>query len=207
MSPDDLARELEDLQRVAPPVGDPLALLERDTRIADLQQENEELKQLATARASQIATLSLDLDHLKGELAQVQSNRDTLQGQVELHDTDLRLHQKSWSRAALQERSEKRRHSLQLARSLSIPVAALALAFIAVWIGHKYWSYTHDDHLRMLEQTTAEHAKAVALLNEARQTFERATRIQKQNRRAKPPAAPAAKPAANDQNEPPREAK
>ena len=108
MSPDELARELEDLQRFAPPAGDPIALLEHDTRIADLEQENEELKQAVAARASQLATLSLDLDHLKDELAQVQSTRDTLQRQVELHDTELRLRQQSWSRAALKERSEKR---------------------------------------------------------------------------------------------------
>ena len=207
MSPDELARELEDLRRFAPPTGDPIALLEHDTRIADLEQENEELKQLATARASQIATLSLDLDHLKAELNRVQATRDTLQCQVELHDTELRLRQQSWSRAALQERSEKRAQYLQSAYWISLAVAALALAFTAVWIGQKYWSYTHDDHLRMLEQATAEHTKATALLNEARQTFDRAARLEKQTRRPKPPTVRAAKPATADQNGTPGEAK
>ena len=207
MSPDELARELEDLQRFAFPVGDPIALLEHDTRIADLEQENEELKQLAGARASQLATLSLDLDRLKAQLAQVQATRDTLQCQVELHDTDLRLRQQSFSRAALKERSEKRAQYLQAAYWISVALAALALAFTAVWIGQKYWSYTHDDHLRMLEQATAERVKATALLNEARQTFDRAARLQKQNRRPKPTTARAAKPAADDQNGTPGEAK
>ena len=59
----------------------------------------------------------------------------------------------------------------------------------------------------MLEQATAERGKATALLNEARQTFDRATRLQKQNRHPKPPTALAAKPAADDQNGTPGEAK
>ena len=193
MSPDELARELEELKRFAPPAGDPIALLEHDTRIADLEQENEELKQLAAARASQLATLSLDLDHLKEKLARAQSTRDTLQCQIELHDTDLRLHQQSWSRAALKERSEKRAQYAQSAYWISVAVVALALAFTVVWIGQKYWSYTHDDHLRMLEQATAERVKATALFNEARQTFDRATRLQKQNRHPKSPTAPSRK--------------
>lgn len=207
MSPDELARELEDLQRFAPPPGDPIALLEHDTRIADLEQENEELKQSATTRASQLATVSLDLDHHKQQLTRLQAAYDSLQSQVELHGTELRLRQQSFSRAALKERSEKRAQYLQAAYWISVAVAALALAFAAVWIGQKYWSYTHDDHLRMLKQATAERVKATALLNEARQTFDRAARLQKQNRHPKSPTPRAAKPAADDQNGTPGEAK
>ena len=200
MSPDELARELLDLQRFSPPTGDPIALLERDTRIADLQQENEELQQSAAARGSQLATLWLDLDHHKQQLARLQSERDSLQCQVELHDTELRIRQRSWTHAALEERSQKRAQYAQSAYWISLAVAALTLAFTTVWIGQKYWSYTHDDHLRMLEQATAERTQATALLSEARQTFDRAARLQRQNRRPKPPTAPAAKPAAGDEN-------
>ena len=124
-----------------------------------------------------------------------------------MQDTDLRLHQQSWSYAALKERSEKRIQYAQSAYWISIAVMALALAFTAVWIGQKYWSYTHDDHLRMLEQATAERVKATALVNEARQIFDRAIRLQKQNRHPKPSTARATKPAADDQNETPGEAK
>ena len=204
MSPDELARELEDLQRFAPPAGDPITLLEHDTRIADLQQENEELQQLANSRASLLASLSLDLDWQKQQLLTLQTAQDSLARKAESHDADLRLHEQSWSRNAIQERAEKRLHYLQVTRSFSLPSAALLFAFTALWIGQKYWSYTHDDHLRMLEQATAERVKATALLNEARQTFDRAARLQKQNRRPKPPTA---RPAVDDQNGTPGEAK
>jgi len=108
---------------------------------------------------------------------------------------------------AREERSQKRAQYAQSAYWISLAVAALALAFTAVWIGQKYLSYTHDEHLRMLEQATAERTKATALLNEARQAFDRAARLQRQNRRLKPPTAPAAQPAADDQNGTTREAK
>ena len=101
-------------------------------RVADLQQENEELKQSAAARASQLATLSLDLDLLKGQLGQVQATRDTLQCQVELHDTDLRLHQQSWSYAALKERSENALSTRNLPTGFLLPwppLLSLSLPF------------------------------------------------------------------------------
>ena len=199
MSPDQLARELEDLQRFSPPAGDPIALLERDTRIADLQQENEELQQLAASRASQLATVSLDLDHHKQQLARLQSERDSFYRKVQQNDAEFRWKEALWSEAALKESADQRSKRLQSVYWISLAVASLALAFTAVWIGQKYWSYTHDDHL-LLHEATAERAKATALLSEARQTFDRATRLQKQKQRPKSPTTPAAKPAAVDQN-------
>jgi len=200
MSPDELARELEDLQRFSPPAGDPIALLERDTRIADLQQENEELKQSVAARASQLATVSLDLDDHKQQLTRLQSERDSFYRKVQQNDAEFRWKEALWSEAALKESADQRSKRLQSVYWISLAVASLALAFTAVWIGHKYWSYTHDEHLLMLRQATAERTKATALLNEARQTFNRATRLQKQKQRPKSPTPPAAKPAAVDQN-------
>ncbi len=207
MSPDELAREIADLQRFTPPAGDPIALLERDTRIADLQQENEELKQSILALEAQLAALSGDHTSQAKHLTRLQSERDSLHRKVQQNDAEFRWKEALWSDAALKESSDQRSKRLHSVYWISIAVASLALAFTAVWIGQKYWSYTHDDHLRMLQQATAEQAKATALLNEARQTFDRAARLQKQNRRLKPPTVRAAKPAADDQNGTPKETK
>ncbi len=200
MSPDELARELEDLQRFAPPAGDPIALLEHDTRIADLQQENEELKQSILTLEAQFAALSGDHTSQAKHLTRLQSERDSLHRKVRENDAEFRWKEDLWSDAALKENTDRRSKRLQSVSWISLAVASLALAFTAVWIGQKYWSYTHDDHLRMLQQATAERTKAIAFLNEARLTFDRAARLQKQKRRPKPPTTPAAKPAADDQN-------
>ena len=60
---------MKDLERFAPPPSDPIALLKRDTLIADLQQENNELRQTIASRDTQISALAKDVEKLEQQVA------------------------------------------------------------------------------------------------------------------------------------------
>lgn len=204
MSPDELARELEDLKRYAPPPSDPVALLKRDNRICDLEQENLELKQAATGRDARIDLLSLEANRQKRTLATLQIAHDSLLREQKIHEAELRLHNQSWSRSALEERAAKRAFYLKSVCWIAVAVASVTLSYAAIETTAKRWSYSHDDHLRMLRQATEEHRQATQTWKEAQRLFERAARLQKQSRHPKPSPA---LPAAGEQTEPTAEPK
>ena len=72
MSAEEFAREMKDLERLAPPPSDPIALFERDTLIADLQQENNELRQTIASRDMQISALAKNVGELEQQIATVE---------------------------------------------------------------------------------------------------------------------------------------
>ena len=72
MSAEEFAREMKDLERFALPLSDPIAILERDTLIADLQQENNELRQTIASRDMQISALAKNVEKLEQQVATVE---------------------------------------------------------------------------------------------------------------------------------------
>lgn len=200
MSPDDLARELQDLQRFSPPPADPKLLLERDTRIADLQQENAELRQSADSLKEKLASLSGDLDREKKKLAQLQITHDSLERQNQADLAELDYNRRLWSSNLISDRAAKRSRYAQSVYWICLALMSVSLAFASVWIGAKYWTYSHDEHLQMLQEATQRNAQATASLDQARRIFAQATRLQRQSRHPKTSTARDANTASPDPN-------
>jgi len=189
MSPDDLDRELADLDRFSPPSLDPALLLQLETRASSLAQENSNLRQYLAQRDAQIAELQSASEQLNRQLLSLQTAQQWREKDWNSERSDWLRQQQYWSSLALSERSDSRAK-----RTLWIQSAGLAIAGIAVclgfWIaGQKYWTFTHDDQLRMMQSAARDKAVALALYQDATKKFNQIVHLRNQIRRAQSPAA------------------
>lgn len=185
MSPDDLDRELADLDRFSPPSLDPALLLQLETRASSLAQENSDLRQHLAQRDAQIAELQTASEQLDRQLLTLQTAQQWREKDWNSERSDWLRQQQYWSSLALRERADSRAK-----RTLWIQSAGLAIAAIAVclgfWIaGEKYWTFTHDDQLRMMQSAARDKADALAAYRNASKDLAAAVRIRNQIRKTK----------------------
>ena len=195
MTPEELSRELSDLDRLGPPAVDPAALLRLETQLADLEGENTELRQKMQERDARIHRLTAELESRKRELLDLEFLHEREQKEQDNRAAEWRRCEAFWATSAQQERADRRAKGVEKTRWMSLGVAGLMLGLGFLWAGERYWTFTHDEHLLMLEAAAKDKAAAVVLVQQARQEYEKAARLNRRARRSAGSANRTRKPA------------
>ena len=106
MTPDELARELADLDRFSPPAVDPALLLTLETKASGLTQENTELRQTIAQNEARIAELLSTAEQRNAELSALKTSQRKREKEWENQLADWRGKQQYWSSLALSERAD-----------------------------------------------------------------------------------------------------
>lgn len=185
MTPDELDRELADLDRFSPPPVDPARLLALETRASDLAQENTDLRHTIGLRDAQIAELQSASLQRSGELLALRSVHQRREKDWESERADWLRQQQYWSSLALRERSDSRALRTQWIQSAGLAIAGMAVC-LGFWIaGEKYWTFTHDDQLRMMQSAARDKAEALAAYRNASKDLAEVVRFRNQTRKTK----------------------
>lgn len=184
MTPEELSRELSDLDRLGPPALDPAALLRLETQLADLEGENTELRQKVQERDARIHRLTAELESRKRELLDLESLHEREQKEQDNRAAEWRRREAFWATSAQRERADRRAKGVEKTRWMSLGLAGLMLGLGFLWAGERYWTFTHDEHLLMLEAAAKDKAAAVVLVQQARQEYEKAARLNRRARRS-----------------------
>ena len=189
MTPDELARELADLDRFSPPAVDPALLLQLETRASGLTQENTELRQTIAQNEARIAELLSSAEQQKAEVSALKSSQQKREKEWENQLAEWRRKQQYWSSFAVSERADLRSKRTQWIQSAGLAVAGIGVC-LGFWIaGERYWTFTHDEQLRMMQTAARDKAEAVAAYRNANRELAEVTRLRNQMRRVKRPAA------------------
>ena len=185
MTPDELDRELADLDRFSPPPVDPARLLALETRASDLAQENTDLRHTIGLRDAQIAELQSAALHRSGELLALKTAHHRREKDWDSERADWLGKQQYWSSLALRERSDSRAIRTQWIQSAGLAIAGIAVC-LGFWIaGEKYWTFTHDDQLRMMQSAARDKADALAAYRNASKDLAEVVRLRNQIRKTK----------------------
>jgi hypothetical protein len=185
MTPDELDRELADLDRFSPPPVDPARLLALETRASDLAQENTDLRHTIGLRDARIAELQTASDQRTRELLALKTAQQRREKDWESERADWLGKQQYWSSLALRERSDLRAIRTRWIQSAGLAIAGMAVC-LGFWIaGEKYWTFTHDDQLRMMQSAARDKAEALAAYRNASKDLADAARLRNQIRKTK----------------------
>jgi hypothetical protein len=185
MTPDELSRELVDLDRFSPPSVDPAHLLALETRLSDLSQETTELRNALAQRDAKIVGLLNTVEQQNGDLLTLKTAQQDKEKQWEAALAAWRRKQEFWAPLAIRERADLRAKRNQWIQAAGLAVAGLAVSFGFWFAGQKYWTFTHDDQLRMLQTAARDKADALAAYQNAHKDLAEITRLRNQIRRAK----------------------
>ena len=185
MNPDELDRELADLDRFSPPSVDPARLLALETRTSDLAQENAELRHTIGLRDAQIAELQTASDQLNRELLTLKTAQQRREKEWDSERADWLGKQQYWSSLALRERSDSRAKRTQWIQSAALAIAGIAVCLGFWFAGEKYWTFTHNDQLHMMQSAARDKADAIAAYRNASKDLAESVRIRNQLRKTK----------------------
>lgn len=183
MTPEELDQELADLDRLAPPSVDPAALLRLESRIAELEAEKAELTRTVVEQRTDIVRQTDALESRKRELLALESDYERKRKEWESRSAEWDRREAFWALNAQQERVDRRAKWVEKTRwiSLGLGTAALGLGFI--WAAERYWTFTQNEQLQMMEAAAKDKAAAVTLLQQARQEFDKAAHLNRRPRR------------------------
>ena len=185
MTPDELDRELADLDRFSPPPVDPARLLALETRASDLAQENTDLRSTIGLRDAQIAELQIASDQLNRELLTLKTAQHRREKDWYSERADWLRKQQYWSSLALRERSDSRALRTQWIQSAGLAIAGMAVCLGFFIAGEKYWTFTHDDQLRMMQSAARDKADALTAYRNASKDLAEVVRLRNQIRKTK----------------------
>ena len=185
MTPDELDRELADLDRFSPPPVDPARLLALETRASDLAQENTDLRHTIGLRDAQIAELQTASDQLNRELLTLKTAQQRREKEWDSERADWLGKQQYWSSLALRERSDSRAKRAQWIQAAGLAIAGIAVCLGFWFAGEKYWTFTHDDQLRMMQSAARDKADALTAYRNASKDLADAGRLRNQLRKTK----------------------
>ncbi len=189
MTPDELARELADLDRFSPPAVDPALLLHLETRASGLTEENTELRQTIAQNEARIAELLSSVEQRKAELSALKISQQKREKEWEEQLAEWRRKQQYWSSIAVTERADVRSRRTQWIQSVGLAVAGIGVC-LGCWIaGERYWTFTQDEQLRMMQTAARDKAEAVTAYRNANRELAEVKRLRNQMRRVKRPAA------------------
>jgi len=186
MTPDDLSRELDDLdRRFSPPPLDPAHLRPLEIRASDLAQENADLRSALTRQESKIAELQTASQLQSAELLTLKTAQLKREKDWESERADWLRKQQYWSSLARGERSDSRAQQTQWIQSAALAIAGIAVCLGFWFAGEKYWTFTHNDQLRMMQSAARDKADAIAAYRNASKDLAEAVRIKNQLRKTK----------------------
>ena len=160
-------------------------LLALETRASDLAQENTDLRHTIGLRDARIAELQSDALQRSGELLALKSAQQRREKDWDSERADWLGKQQYWSSLALRERSDSRALRTQWIQSAGLAIAGMAVCLGFFIAGEKYWTFTHDDQLRMMQSAARDKADAVAAYRKASKDLADAVRLRNQLRYSK----------------------
>ena len=160
-------------------------LLALETRASDLAQENTDLRHTIGLRDARIAELQTASGQLNRELLTLKNTQQRREKDWESERTDWLGKQQYWSSLALRERSDSRAIRTQWIQSAGLAIAGMAVCLGFFIAGEKYWTFTHDDQLRMMQSAARDKADAVAAYRKASKDRADAGRLRNQLRKTK----------------------
>jgi len=160
-------------------------LLALETRASDLAQENTDLRHTIGLRDARIAELQTASGQLNRELLTLKTAHQRREKDWDSERADWLGKQQYWSSLALRERSDSRALRTQWIQSAGLAIAGMAVCLGFFIAGEKYWTFTHDDQLRMMQSAARDKADAVAAYRKASKDLADAVRLRNQLRYSK----------------------
>ncbi len=183
MTPDELERELLELDRLSPPTLDPAVLLRLESRIAELETENAELNRFVVLQKADIERQTNISESRRRGLSTFVSEHERKQKEWEGRAAEWSKREAFWATQAQRERTDQRSKGLQKAYSISLGIGLAVLGLGFVFAAERYWTFTHNEQLQMMEAAIEDKAAAANLLQEARKEYEKTSRLNQRSRR------------------------
>ena len=160
-------------------------LLALETRASDLAQENTDLRHTIGLRDAQIAELQSAALQRSGELLALKTAHQRREKDWDSERAGWLGKQQYWSSLALRERSDSRAKRTQWIQSAALAIAGIAVCLGFWFAGEKYWTFTHNDQLHMMQSAARDKADAIAAYRNASKDLAESVRIRNQLRKTK----------------------
>ena len=160
-------------------------LLALETRASDLAQENTDLRHTIGLRDARIAELQSDALQRSGELLALKTAHQRREKDWDSERAGWLGKQQYWSSLALRERSDSRAKRTQWIQSAALAIAGIAVCLGFWFAGEKYWTFTHNDQLHMMQSAARDKADAIAAYRNASKDLAESVRIRNQLRKTK----------------------